>query len=42
MKDVGQWLRDADPLGPASDNSDDAGLSPDDFEVFRHDHWVEF
>ena len=38
MKDVGQWLRDADPLGPVSDDnddSDDAGLSPAEAHAIR-------
>jgi hypothetical protein len=35
MKDVGQWLRDADPLGPESDDSDDAELSPAEAHAIR-------
>lgn len=35
MKDVGQWLRDADPLGPENDDSDDAELSPADAHAIR-------
>jgi hypothetical protein len=32
MKDMGQWLRDADPLGPAGD---DPGLSSADAHAMR-------
>jgi hypothetical protein len=35
MKDVGQWLRDADPLGPGRDDSDAPGLSPADAHAIR-------
>jgi len=35
MKDVGQWLRDADPLGPERDDRDEPGLSPADAQAIR-------
>ena len=35
MKDVGQWVRDADPLGRGSDDSDDAGLSQAEAHAIR-------
>ena len=40
MKDVGQWLRDADPLGPLDNGREDPGLSTADAHAIRRAMWT--